>query len=312
MLKLESPQRLGPASFSNAAGKVRGRTWLEMAADYVDLTKPRITILNMITVWAALWLAAGGRPAWQLTVPALTGAALAVASGATLNCWVERDRDRLMARTRDRPLPAGRLQPNNALIFGLVLGALGVAILAWGANWAAAAVAFFGIVFYAGIYTALLKGSTHWNTVLGSIAGAVPPIIGWVAATGTINLAGLAVAGLVFAWQPVHFWALALRYAEDYRRAGIKMLPVTHGNAKTRRHILLWTLILLATSISVYVLDVAGVYYVTAAAVCGAGLLALALRNLRDSGMRTATTLFHSSNAYLALLYVLLVVDAVY
>lgn len=277
--------------------------------DYVELTKPRITILNMITTLAALWIAAAGRPGWGLALATLLGSALSVASGAVLNCWVERDRDLLMERTRDRALPAGRVPPANALIFGIVLGVAGVALLAMATTGAAAAIALGGIIFYAGIYTAWLKPTTHWNTVLGSISGSIPPLIGWTAVTGSLNLEGLAIAALVFIWQPVHFWALAMMYADDYRRAGIKMLPVTHGFAVTRRHILKWSIFLVAASLSIYFLDLAGTFYLVTALGFGAYILVQSVKNLRDTGIREATKLFHASNLYLALLFVLLIID---
>lgn len=277
-------------------------------ADYINLTKPRITVLNMITTLAALWVATGGRPGWSLAIPALLGTALAVAGGAVLNCWVERDRDGLMHRTRNRPLPSGRVPANHALIFGIVLSVAGVGVLLT-TNMLAAVIAAAGIIFYAAIYTALLKGTTHWNTVLGSISGAVPPLIGWAAAQGSINAVGWAIAGLVFVWQPVHFWALAMLYAEDYQRAGIKMLPVTHGFTVTRHHILRWTVYLVAVSLAIYFMGLTGPYYLVGAAGMGGVLLLLAFRNLRDHGLQEAARLFHTSNIYLGMLYLLLIID---
>ena len=287
-----------------------GPTWSVVVSDYLNLTKPRITLLNLVTTFAALWSASGGRPGWQLAAATLAGTALAVAAGGVLNCWVERERDGLMERTRRRPLPAGRLQPEAALRFGLVLAVAGVAVLALWTTPLAAAIAGGGILFYAWVYTALLKPRTHWNTVLGGLAGSVPPLIGWSAVTGGLNAQALAVTALVFAWQPVHFWALALLHTDDYRRAGIKMLPVTHGPAATRRQILLWTVLLLGASIAVYALDLAGYVYLAGALGFGAWLLVLAVRNLRDEGLATAARLFHTSNGYLALLYLLLILDS--
>lgn len=278
-------------------------------ADYLELTKPRITMLNMITTFAAIWIATAGQPAWSLVVPALAGTALSVGSGAVLNCWAERDRDSLMARTRNRALPAGRVPPLNALMFGIILGIAGVGLLQLTTTTAAALIALTGIVYYAGIYTVILKGRTHWNTVLGSVSGAVPPLIGWAAATGGVDVKGLAVAGLVFIWQPVHFWSLAMLYAEDYRRAGIKMLPVTHGFTVTRWHILRWSIYMVVASVALYFLDLAGLIYLTAAVGLGTAMIMQAIRNLRDSGLREAGTLFHISNLYLALMYVLMIVD---
>ncbi|HEX6988982.1 MAG TPA: UbiA family prenyltransferase, partial [Bacillota bacterium] len=160
-----------------------------------------------------------------------------------------------------------------------------------------------------GFYTAVLKTRTHWNTVLGSVAGAVPPLIGWTAATGRLDAAGLVVAAVVFAWQPVHFWALALKYTDDYRRAGIKMLPVTHGAAVTRRPILVWTVGMVAASLLVHRLGMGGPVYLAVAAAGGALMLWTAVDTLREQGTRAAWRLFHWSNLYLGVLYLLMILD---
>ena len=302
-----------PHEARSAAGALATRRLVGLGtlADYWSLTKPRITLLNLLTTFAASWLASGGRASAAQVGWTLLGTALAVASGAVLNCWVERDRDRLMERTSRRPLPAGRIAPANALLFGLLLGVAGTVVLALKLNLVSAAVAAGGIVFYAGIYTALLKPRTHWNTVLGGIAGSVPPLIGWTAVTGGLDPVGLAVAGIVFLWQPVHFWALALGCRDDYARAGIKMLPVTHGPEATSRQILLYTLLLVAASVWLAWLGAAGPYYLAVALIYGAFLLLLAVQNLAAAGadLRVAWRLFHGSNAYLALLFLLLVLD---
>lgn len=278
-------------------------------ADYLNLAKPRITLLNLITTFAALWLAARGRPGAGLLAATLVGTALSVGAGAVFNCWIERDRDGLMSRTRHRPLPAGRLPAAAAWRFGLLLAVAGLLVLGVWTTPLATGIAAGGIVFYAGIYTALLKTRTHWNTVLGAFAGAVPPLIGWTAVTGRLDLGALAVAGVVFAWQPVHFWALALKYTDDYRSAGIKMLPVTHGAQATRRQILVWTVLLLASSLLVYTLRLGGAVYLVAAVAGGALMLWAALQNLRDDGTQAASRLFHGSNIYLGVLYLLMIFD---
>ena len=283
-----------------------------VVADYLNLAKPRITLLNRITTFAALWLAARGRPGAALAAATLVGTALAVGAGAVFNCVLERDRDALMHRTQGRPLPAGRLSPAAAWRFGFILTAAGLLVLGLGTTPLATAIAAGGIVFYAGIYTVLLKTRTHWNTVLGAVAGAVPPLIGWTAVTGRLDAGALGVAAVVFAWQPVHFWALALRHAEDYRRAGIKMLPVTHGPAVTRRQILVWTLALFASSLLVHALGLAGWIYLAAAVAGGLAMLAAAVQNLRDEGTQAASRLFHASNLYLGVLYLLMILDGTF
>ncbi|REJ32216.1 MAG: protoheme IX farnesyltransferase [Bacillota bacterium] len=214
-----------------------------------------------------------------------------------------------MSRTSHRPLPAGRLPAQGALWFGVALGLVGVPVLWRWTTPLAAAIAAFGIVFYAGVYTALLKTRTHRNTELGAIAGAVPPLIGWTAVTGRLDLGALLVAGVVFAWQPVHFWALALKYTDDYRRAGIKMLPVTHGDRVTRRQILIWTVLMIAVSVALYPMGLGGVVYLAVAAAGGAVMLATAVQTLREEGTSAAWRLFHWSNLYLGVLYLLMIID---
>ncbi|MFO7246155.1 MAG: heme o synthase [Thermaerobacter sp.] len=300
---------LGRPAAAGAALDRPARSWRDVAADYLNLTKPRITLLNLITAFAALWLAARGRPEPATAAAAMVGTALSVASGAVLNCWVERERDGLMSRTSHRPLPAGRLPAQGALWFGVALGLVGVPVLWRWTTPLAAAIAAFGIVFYAGVYTALLKTRTHRNTELGAIAGAVPPLIGWTAVTGRLDLGALLVAGVVFAWQPVHFWALALKYTDDYRRAGIKMLPVTHGDRVTRRQILIWTVLMIAVSVALYPMGLGGVVYLAVAAAGGAVMLATAVQTLREEGTSAAWRLFHWSNLYLGVLYLLMIID---
>lgn len=306
-----APQAALPDALAfRAAGRSAGlaRPWAAVAADYWSLTKPRITVFNLVTAFTALWLATGGRPEARLVAVALAGTALSVASGCVLNNWLERDRDRLMACTRGRALPAGRVAPGSALAFGCGLGVAGVGLLAAAANPKSAFVAAFGIAYYAGVYTAL-KARTAWNTVAGGVAGSVPPLIAWAAATGGLAGPGWIVAALVFLWQPVHFWALSLSHVEDYRRAGVRMLPVTHGEPATRRSIVTWAVLLVAATLAAYGLGLAGPVYLGGAALLGAGLLGLAWTNLAAPGPAAARRLFHASNAYLALLFLLLVLD---
>lgn len=278
-------------------------------ADLYALTKPRITYLNTITAFAALWVATGGQPTWAMLIAALFGTAFSVASGGVLNSWVERDRDRLMKRTAKRPLPAGRVDPRLALRFGIGLGVAGVTVLAALASWLSAAIALFGIVFYVVIYTAWLKGSTHWNTVLGSVAGSIPPLIGWTVGSGALTIGGLVIAGIVFLWQSPHFWALSLSYEEDYRNAGIKMLPVTHGQRVTKQHIMAYNVMFVAATAVAYALGLAGVVYLIVSMLLGGVLLVYSYRNLRAPDLAYARPVFHFSNLYLAAIFLLLIFD---
>jgi protoheme IX farnesyltransferase len=276
--------------------------------DYVTLTKPTIMVLLLITGAAGMFVGAGGWPgAAELTVM-LVGLGLACGGASALNHVMDADIDVLMGeRTARRPVAAGRVPAPRALEFGLALSALSFALLASATNVLTAVLALVGNLFYVVVYTGWLKRSTDQNIVIGGAAGAVPPLVGYAAATGSLGVPALALFGIVFLWTPPHFWALALMIKEHYAKARIPMLPVSRGDRETRRQIVLYSVVLVAFTL------VSGVWlgpvYTLAAAVLGAWFLVLAVRLARDGGRPGAVALFHYSLAYLALLFAAAAID---
>jgi protoheme IX farnesyltransferase len=295
-----------PASRARAASFA---TWLE-------LTKPRIVLLVLFTGVPALQLAgahggsASGWPAPALLWGTLAGIALSAASAACFNHYFDRDLDALMVRTRQRPLPSGALPPAAALWLGGTLGVLALVVLALAANLLSAAIALASIVYYAWFYTVWLKRRTPMNIVIGGGAGASAPLIAWAAVAGRVELPAVLLASIVFLWTPPHFWALSLYRRDDYERAGIPMLPVTHGEEETRRQILLYTLVLVASTMVVAPLAGLGLVYTASAGVLGAAFIAGAVRLYRSPGIPAAQSLFRYSILYLFLLYLMMSVDA--
>lgn len=277
---------------------------------YVNLMKPHVTVLLLGTTLAAMVIARQGFPAPGLVIATLLGGALAAGSANAINCYWDRDIDQIMTRTQRRALPAGRVAPRNALIFGLASGVLSFVILALGANLVSAVLALAAILFYVLVYTVWLKRTTPQNIVIGGAAGAVPVLVGWAAVTGGLNLAAVWLFLIIFLWTPPHFWALALLIRKDYARAHIPMLPVVVGDHETRRQILLYSLLLLAATLILFAMRAMGFFYLAAALVLGGGLVFLAIRLLRSgTSQATARTLFWYSNLYLALLFAAMVVD---
>ncbi|MBI4277612.1 MAG: protoheme IX farnesyltransferase [Armatimonadetes bacterium] len=289
--------------------RVAARARLSTAADYLHLTKPRIVVLLLLTAFAAMWMASRGAPERGLALATLLGGALAAGSANAVNCYLDRDIDALMARTRTRPLPAGRVRPERALAFGIVLGMASFGILAGRVNLLSAILAQFALLFYVAVYTRWLKRSTPWNIVVGGAAGAIPPVVGWAAVTGRIDLAAVALFAIIFLWTPPHFWALALMRVDEYRRAGIPMLPVVKGEESTRRQIVAYSWVLVAVTLSLTPLRVTGSTYLVAALLLGAGFIARAREAQSDPSPRTARRLFGFSMVYLALLFVAMAVD---
>jgi heme o synthase len=280
--------------------------------DYLALMKPRVMSLVVFTALVGLMVAP------EHVHPVLGFAALlciAVGAGAAgaLNMWYDADIDAIMSRTRNRPIPAGRILPQEALGFGMTLAVGSVAVLGLVANWLAAALLAFTIFFYVAIYTVWLKRSTSQNIVIGGAAGAFPPMIGWAAATGTVGVESVLMFLIVFLWTPPHFWALSLIRAQDYARAGIPMLPVVSGRAQTRLQILLYSLVLAPVGASPWLLGYAGALYGMMAAVAGAAMiqLALAIRRAADgpAGDGAARRMFGVSILYLFVLFAALLID---
>jgi protoheme IX farnesyltransferase len=279
--------------------------------DFVALMKPRVMVLAVFTAIVGLAIAPGHRDPLVASIAILAIAVGAGASGA-LNMWYDADIDAVMTRTARRPIPRGGISRTEALVFGLVLTGGAVTTLALAVNFLAAALLAFTIVFYIAVYTAWLKRSTPQNIVIGGAAGALPPVIGWAAATGEIGLEPLILFLIIFLWTPPHFWALSLNRSDDYARAGVPMLPVVAGRATTTRQILVYSALLVPISLLPWALGFAGTIYGAAAAVCGALFVVLAVRLHRASeGDRQAPQrLFAFSIVYLFVLFAALLASS--
>jgi protoheme IX farnesyltransferase len=281
-----------------------------IAAACLELTKPRIVSLMLMTGLPALMIASGGLPARRVALAAIVGTALAAGAGSSFNQYLDRDIDRLMERTSRRPLPAGILRPAHALGLGFLLAALSWIVLAGWANLLAASIALASILYYAVVYTLWLKRRTPQNIVIGGGAGTAAPLIAWAAVTGRLDLTAIVLAAIIFFWTPPHFWALALNRRDDYLRAGIPMLPVTHGPDETRRQIAVYSVALVLVTLLPVLLGAAGPVYGIPALALGAAFVFQALRLLRTRSSAHATRLFHFSILYLFLIFVFLTVDA--
>jgi protoheme IX farnesyltransferase len=278
--------------------------------DFVTLMKPRVMSLAVFTALVGLMIAPGQLDPLIASVAILAIAAGAGAAGA-LNMWYEADIDAVMARTARRPIPRGKIARAEALAFGLVLAGGAVAVLALAVNVKAAALLAFAIFFYVVVYTIWLKRLTPQNIVIGGAAGALPPVIGWAAATGEIGLEPLVLFLTIFLWTPPHFWALSLNRSDEYARAGVPMLPVVAGRAATTRQILIYSVLLVPVSVLPWALGFAGTIYAATAVVSGAILVVLAIRLCRSSGAdrRDASRLFVFSIFYLSVLFAVLLAD---
>ena len=281
----------------------------DVVLDYVSLAKPRIIPLLLITALGGMMMAERGWPSTGLVALTLLGGALAAAGAGAINCWIDRDIDGEMLRTRRRPLPDGRIAPAHALLFGIVLGLMAFVLLAFWVNVLAATLAISGLLFYVFVYTLWLKRSTVQNIVIGGAAGAIPPVVGWAAVTHRVDLTALYLFAVIFLWTPPHFWALALRLRGDYARAKVPMLPVVRGETAARRQIVAYTLVLVAVTLAIVLTGVLGPIYLMGAALLGAGFIALAVANLLARRQRWSRILFDYSIAYLGLLFAVMVAD---
>ena len=278
--------------------------------DYVILLKPRVMSLVVFTAFAGLIVAPGHIHPFIAMVAVLCIAVGAGAAGC-INMWYERDIDAHMARTRLRPLPTGRVQPGDALGFGVVLSVGSVLTMGLAVNHMAAALLAATICFYFFVYTIWLKRRTPQNIVIGGAAGAFPPMIGWAAVTGDVSLASLALFAIIFMWTPPHFWALSLFKSGDYARAGVPMLPVVAGKRETRKQILIYTVLLIPVTFAPYLLGVSGTLYAASAALLGLAFLGLAVKVWFDESDKSAKQMFGFSILYLFLLFVMLIADSV-
>ncbi|MEH2163072.1 MAG: heme o synthase [Nostoc sp.] len=287
-------------------------TFLQVVQSYYQLTKPRIIPLLLITTAGSMWIAAKGEVDPLLLLVTLTGGTMAAASAQTINCIYDRDIDYDMERTRHRPMPSGKVQPRDALIFAIALATISFTLLAVFANLLAALLAFSGIVFYILVYTHWLKRHTPQNIVVGGAAGAIPALVGWAAVTGTLSWSAWLIFGIVFLWTPPHFWALALMIRDDYAKVGIPMLPVIEGDAATVRQIWYYTLLtVVATVLLFYPLGASGILYAAIAVSLGGLFIHKSWRLLHNPEDRAvAKELFLFSISYMMLLCLGMVVDS--
>jgi protoheme IX farnesyltransferase len=299
-----SPVQQRPALLARAGAAVRA---------YVALTKPRIVELLLITAVPTLFLADKGLPSVMVTFVVVVGGALAAGSANALNCYIDRDVDQLMRRTRTRPLVSHTVSARAALVFGVVIGVISVALFAATTNLLAAALTLGAILYYVFVYTLLLKRHTSQSTLWGGICGAAPVLIAWAATTGTLSWAAAGLFGVVFLWQPPHFWALAIKYRDDYRSAGIPMLPVVAPVRQVLAHSIVYSWLMVAVSLAVW--PFAGPVYGAAAVLLGGVFLYEVHRLYHQSrgahGEEVVTMrLFHLSITYLTLLFVAVAVGA--
>jgi protoheme IX farnesyltransferase len=281
-----------------------------LVKDFVTLTKPRIISLLLVTTIAPMFVA--GRPGWDLVLVVFVGGYLMAGGANAVNMYLDRDIDDRMARTRLRPIPSGRMQPREVLAFGLLLATTATFLLARFVNVLTAALALGGFYAYVFLYTRWLKRSTPQNIVIGGAAGAFPPLVGWAAVTGRIDLMAIYLFLIVFYWTPPHFWALALNKQVDYGRAGVPMAPLVWGEAETKRQMLWYTVILIALTILPWAMGELGLVYLASALLLGAHLLRGVLRVIRAVDfVKPAWSVYKFSLLYLALLFTAMVVDRV-
>jgi len=302
-------QRVSTVGMTASSSSVRVPLRATLGA-YVGLMKPHVTVLLLGTTLAAMAVAIHGMPGLRVTVATMLGGAMAAGSANAINCFWDRDIDQLMSRTRKRALPAGRVSEMHALFFGLALGGASVTLFAVFVNLLSAALALSAILFYVVIYTMWLKRTTPQNIVIGGAAGAVPVLIGWSAVTGSLSLTPVLMFAIIFLWTPPHFWALSITLKNDYARAGVPMLPVVRGEAETRKQIVIYSVVLIAGSLSLVAIHAMGALYLVGALLSGGWLLALAVRLATSPSIARARTLFWFSNYYLAIIFALMVLDS--
>jgi len=292
-----------PVALPTAGGKLR-----QVVADYVTLTKPKVQSLLLLTTVCTMTIA--GDPSIELIALTVIGGYLSAGGAGAVNHYFDRDIDALMERTADRPVPAGRVSPRAALIYGCVLCALSFVLLTSTVNLLAASLALSGFVGYVFVYTVWLKRRTPQNIVIGGAAGAVPPLVGWAAVTGGLGGMPVYLFAIIFFWTPPHFWALSLLMKEEYARVGVPMLPVVRGERETRKQILLYSILLYAVTQLPFCAGGLGTIYLVSSFVLGALFIGGAVRLYRRADRRAALALYLFSLAYLALLFGAMVLDA--
>ena len=292
---------------THTLSKPAGSVWTPLF-DFISLLKPRVMSLVVFTGFVGLYLAPGdGNPILQ-TIAILCIAFGAGASGA-INMWYDRDIDAIMSRTKSRAIPSGRVTAEAALTFGVLLAGGSVMVMGLAINWVAATLLMVTIMFYVFIYTIWLKRRTPQNIVIGGAAGAFPPMIGWAAATGTVSVESITLFTIIFIWTPPHFWALSLYKSDDYKAAGVPMMPLVHGRYETKKQILLYSIVLGPLGIVPFWLGTLGAVFGATAALLGALFIATAWRVMRDDSDKNCKQLFGFSIFYLFLLFLAMIVD---
>lgn len=289
----------------------RDASVIDRVKAYVTLTKPRIILLLLVTTVPAMVLAEGSMPSGWLILATLLGGSLAAGGANAVNCYVDRDIDLKMDRTASRPIPSGAVSAGGALIFGLALGLAGFAFLATTVNLLTALLATGALGFYVLVYTLVLKRHTSLNIVIGGAAGAVPVLCGWAAVTGSLGWPAVVLFLIVFLWTPPHFWALAIKYTEDYRAAGVPMLPVTRGVKGTARSILIYAAQMIVATLILVPVSGMGIIYLVAALALGALFMSRALQLFRNETVESAMKLFTYSITYLFVLFVAIAADVI-
>lgn len=283
----------------------------QRAKDFLALSKPIIVLLLLVTTFVGMVLGAQAFPSLALTFWTLLGGAFAASGSGALNQYIDRNLDQLMQRTATRPLAAGRMTPPEGLAFGLSVCIIGVYILAVNVNFLAALLSLAGILYYVVLYSLFLKNVSVHNIVIGGGAGAIPPMVGWAAATGSLSIPAWILFAIIFFWTPPHFWALAIVRANDYERAGVPMLPVVRGEKETRRQILVYTIGLVILTLVMPMLTVAGNFYLVSSILLGLGLIFAAWRVYKIEGNKVAWQMYRISSMYLAFIFIALMVDTV-
>lgn len=291
----------------NSSGS--GRAFSAVAREYYELTKPKVVMLIVFTAVVGMFMATPGFVPWTALIFGTLGIGLAAASAAGFNQILDRRADAQMARTRARPLPTGQLTTFQAVVFSSVIGILAMVILVVGVNTLTAQLTLGSLIGYSVIYTLYLKRATPQNIVIGGAAGAAPPVLGWTAVTGTVDPHSLLLFLIIFVWTPPHFWALALYRVEEYAKAGLPMLPVTHGNKFTRLHILLYSIILAAVTLLPYTTHMSGLFYLVGAVLLNIGFMYYAVKLYRNYSDALARKTFLYSVRYLAALFAILLID---
>ena len=284
-------------------------TFADLLRTYVELTKPRIVLLLLFTTVTAMVIAADGIPDLAVLVPTIIGGTFAAAGASAIDQYIDRDMDAQMARTSRRPIPSGRIQPVNALLFGMGLLAWSVLVLAMWVNWLTAVLALFGGMYYVILYTLILKRNTVVNILIGGGAGAVPVLVGWTAVTGTLSYEAFILFAIVFYWTPPHSWALALLVNKDYTAANVPMMPVARGEAATRNQILLYSVQLFLIALLPAPFQFLGPIYLITAFLLGIGMLYKAVKLIQIADGAAARSMYKYTTSYLAFLFLIMIFD---